>query len=199
MRTALFWGAGWGAAAVVVMGAMRLVGEIPADIGLLDIVGMAVRVAVWGGIVGTLFSGVIGLAFRGRRVSDLRVSRFAALGAVVGGVGIPALLTLFNWIGGEPRVPWALLQDDAILGTVFGGVLAGGSLWLAQRAARRDGDAAVALARDTARDTAPDALGAGATVATADASRADASHAPASRTAAAPASTPSAAASHATQ
>lgn len=166
VRTALLWGAGWGAAAVVVMSAMRLVGEIPADIGLLDIVGLAVRVAVWGGIVGTLFSASTALAFRGRRVTDLRVTRFALLGAVVGGVGIPALLTLFNWIGGEPRVPWALLQDDALLGTVFGGVLAGGSLWLAQRAARRDGDGAAVLGTDAS----PDALGMGGSAFSASAS-----------------------------
>jgi hypothetical protein len=133
LRTALLWSVGWGAAAVVVLHAMRLVGAVPADIGVLDILGMAVRVAVWGGIVGTLFSAAIGLAFRGRRLADLRLPRFAALGAVVGGAGIPLFLRLFNWIGGEPAVPWALLADDALLGTLFGGALAGGSLWMARR------------------------------------------------------------------
>jgi hypothetical protein len=136
-RTALLWSVGWGAAAVVVLHVMRLAGEVPASIGFLDIIGMSVKVAIWGGIVGSLFSAAIGLAFRGRRVADLRVSRFALLGAAAGGIGIPALLTLFNWIGGEPAVPWALLQDDAVLGTVFGGALAAGTLWVAQRAERR--------------------------------------------------------------
>ena len=136
-RTALFWSVGWGAAAVILLHVMRVAGEVPTSIGFLDIIGMSVKVAFWGGIVGSLFSAAIGLAFRGRRVADLRISRFTLLGAAAGGVGIPALLTLFNWIGGEPTVPWALLQDDAVLGTVFGGALAAGSLWMAQRAERR--------------------------------------------------------------
>jgi hypothetical protein len=136
-RTALFWSVGWGAAAVILLYVMRVAGEVPASIGSLDIIGMSVKVAFWGGIVGSLFSAAIGLAFRGRRVADLRISRFTLLGAAAGGVGIPALLTLFNWIGGEPAVPWSLLQDDAVLGTMFGGALAAGSLWMAQRAERR--------------------------------------------------------------
>lgn len=136
-RTALFWSLGWGVAAVIVLHVMRLAGDVPASIGFLDIIDMASKVAIWGGIVGSLFSAAVGLAFRGRRVADLRIGRFGVLGAAVGGIGIPTLLKLFNWIGGEPAVPWALLQDDAVLGTVFGGALAAGSLWMAQRAERR--------------------------------------------------------------
>ena len=116
---------------------MRLVGEVPPGIGFFDILGMAFRVAVWGGIVGTLFSALIGLAFRGRRLADLRVSTFAAVGALAGGAGIPGALLLINRLAGDGTLSWRVLQDDAVLGTVLGGTLAGGSLWMAQRAERR--------------------------------------------------------------
>ncbi|HMS02577.1 MAG TPA: hypothetical protein PKE51_06365 [Gemmatimonadaceae bacterium] len=137
VRTALLWSLGWGAAAVVLLHAMRLVGEVPPNIGFLDILGMAFRVAVWGGVVGTLFSALIGLAFRGRRLADLRTPTFAAVGALTGGVGIPGALLLINRLAGDGTLSWRVLQDDAVLGTVLGGALAGGSLWMAQRAERR--------------------------------------------------------------
>jgi hypothetical protein len=53
---------------------------------------------------------------------------------VVTGVFVPLFLQLMNLISGDGLVPWHLVLDDGVWGAVFGGVVAAGSLKLAQRA-----------------------------------------------------------------
>jgi hypothetical protein len=49
-------------------------------------------------------------------------------------VFVPLFLQAMNLISGDGLVPWRLVLDDALWTAVFGGVVAGGSLRLAQRA-----------------------------------------------------------------
>lgn len=133
LGNALVWGAGWSAAAFVVMVVMRLAGAGD-DMSLLHMIGMAVKFGVWGTIVGGVFSAVIGLWYRGRRLSEISVLRFAIGGAVITGVFVPLFMQAMNLLSGDGLVPWSLVNDDAVITAVFGGVAAAVSLKLAQRA-----------------------------------------------------------------
>jgi hypothetical protein len=48
-------------------------------------------------------------------------------------VFVPLFLQAMNILSGDGMVPWRLVLDDAIWTAVFGGVVAGGTLKLAQR------------------------------------------------------------------
>ena len=135
LRNALVWGVGWSAAAFAVMVFMRLAGAGGRDgMPLLFMIGMAVKFGVWGTIVGGVFSAIIGLLYRGRRLSEISVVRFGIGGAIVTGVFVPLFMQAMNLISGDGLVPWSLVNDDAVITAVFGGVAAAVSLKLAQRA-----------------------------------------------------------------
>jgi hypothetical protein len=95
--------------------------------------GMGVRFAVAGAILGTLFATMLRLSFRGRRVADLHPGKFALIGAVVGGVGIPLIYQGLNILSGG-AIPWGYLLDDIPWAATVGAVGAAGSVWLARRA-----------------------------------------------------------------
>lgn len=134
LRNALMWGAGWSATAFVVMVVMRLAGAGGEGTPLLYMIGMAVKFGVWGTIAGGVFSTIIGLLYRGRRLSEISVVRFGLGGAIVTGVFVPLFMQALNLISGDGLVPWSLVNDDAVITAVFGGVAAAVSLKLAQRA-----------------------------------------------------------------
>jgi hypothetical protein len=85
-------------------------------------------------VIGAAFSAAIRLAYRGRRVPDIDPARFALLGAAVGGLGVPLYLQLMHVLSGSGMLAWNLVSTDAVIGAVFGGVVAGGSIWLARKA-----------------------------------------------------------------
>ena len=136
LGNALVWGAGWSAAAFAVMVTMRLAGAM-SDASWLQMFALAVKFGVIGTIAGGAFSAVIGLVYRGRRLSEINWIRFALGGAVVTGVFVPLFLQTMNLLSGDGLVPWALVTDDAVLTAVFGGVAAACSLRLAQWADAR--------------------------------------------------------------
>lgn len=134
LRNALVWGAGWSALTLVIGGALRLVGVLPRTLSALDLVGIAIKAAVIGFIAGAAFSGAIMVLWRGRRLADLSWVRVGLGGGVLTGLGLPLFLQAMNVLSGDGPVPWSLVTDDAVIGLVFGGIVSGGSLWLAQRA-----------------------------------------------------------------
>src|SRR5690606_1587267 len=108
LRNGLTWGAAWGAAGGALVAVVALFDPNPAIESLPERVGMAigagvlfgVRFAIAGAVIGPLFSSVIRLAYRGRRLADIDPVRFGLLGAVVGGVGVPLYLQLMNVLSG---------------------------------------------------------------------------------------------------
>lgn len=132
---ALVWGAGWSAAAFVVISAMWLAGKA-GDATWLDVLVLSIKFGVWGTIAGGAFSAVIGLLYRGRRLSEISVLRFGLGGALVTGIFVPLFMQLMNLLSGDGLVPWRLVNDDAVITAVFGGVAAAVSLKVAQRAGR---------------------------------------------------------------
>lgn len=142
LRNALTWGAAWALAGGALVTVLRLFNPSPEVDSLIERIGLAIlmglgwgfRFGIAGAVIGTLFSTVIRLAYRGRRLTDISPVRFALLGAVVGGVGVPLFLQMMNVLSGDGPVPWRLVLDDAPWATVFGAAAAAASILLARRA-----------------------------------------------------------------
>ena len=141
MRNALTWAAAWAVAGGAIVSALALFDPNPAIESLPERVGLAlfagaawgVRFGIAGAVIGTLFASVVRFGYRGRRLADISPVRFGLLGAVVGGVGVPLFLQTMNVLSGDGPVAWGLVTDDARWATVFGGVVAAGSILLARR------------------------------------------------------------------
>ena len=142
LRTALTWGAAWGVAGGALIGAITLfdatpeVDSIAGRLGIAVLGGMmwGVRFGIIGAAMGAVFSSVIRFGYRGRRLADISPGRFAVLGAVVGGVGVPLFLQTMNVLSGDGPIAWGLVTDDGLWASVFGAAAAAGSILLARRA-----------------------------------------------------------------
>ncbi|HEU4563658.1 MAG TPA: hypothetical protein VFS05_03375 [Gemmatimonadaceae bacterium] len=142
LRNAVTWGAAWAAAGGALVTAVSLFDPAPGLESLVERLGMAilagiawgVRFGLAGAVIGTVFSSVIRLGYRGRRLADIDPLRFAMLGAVVAGVGVPLYLQTMNVLFGDGPIAWGLVSDDAVWATVFGAAAAAGSILLARRA-----------------------------------------------------------------
>ena len=142
LRNAVTWGAAWAVAGGAVVAVLTLfnpgpgVGSLVERVGtaLLSGIGWGVRFGIAGAVIGTAFSSVIRLRYRGRRLADISPMRFAIVGAVVGGVGVPLYLQAMNVLFGDGLIAWGLVLDDARWATVFGAAAAAGSILLARRA-----------------------------------------------------------------
>jgi len=132
LKTAVVWGAGWSALALVVITALRLTGVMSGG-SWREALGLAARFGIVGAAAGAAFSTVIRLAYHGRRLREISWIRFGIAGAVVTGVFVPLFLQAMNVLSGDGMVPWRLVLDDALWTAVFGGIVAGGTLKLAQR------------------------------------------------------------------
>ena len=143
LRNAVTWGAAWAAVGGAIFAAIILVDpgpgveSLPERLGmaLFHGVGWAIRFGIAGAVIGTVFAIVIRLGYRGRRLADIDPWRFALLGAVVGGVGVPLYLQAMNVLTGGRPIAWGLVLDDAPWAAVFGAAAAAGSIMLARRAA----------------------------------------------------------------
>lgn len=142
LRTALLWGAAWAAAGGGLMAVLTIinpgpgVGSLAGRLGLAVLagIGWGVRFGLAGAVIGSFFSSIIRLGYRGRRLADINPVRFALLGAVVGGVGVPLYLQAMNVLTDGHPIAWNLVTDDAVWATVFGAAVAAGSIMLARRA-----------------------------------------------------------------
>lgn len=142
LKTALTWGVLLGAFAGTLIGLWALVFAGPGVESLPERVeeaifagfAMGVRFALAGAILGTLFATMVRLSFRGKRVADLNPWKFALIGAVISGAGIPLIYQLLNILSGG-AIPWNLLTDDIPWAATVGAVGAAGTVWMARRAA----------------------------------------------------------------
>jgi hypothetical protein len=134
LGNAAVWGAAWAACAAVVFAALKVAGVLGASVIWLDAIMVAGRFGFMGGIVGGAFSLVIGLLYRGRRLSDLSAVRFGIRGGIMAGLFVPTFLTAARLLSGDTFLPLENLLTNGLLSAAFGAVAAGGSLMLAQRA-----------------------------------------------------------------
>lgn len=141
LRTAMTWGVAWAMAGGTIAGVLGLFDPNPGIESLPERLGMAIfggvtwgiRFGIAGAVIGTIFSAAVRLTYMGRRLRDINPAKFALLGGIVGGVGVPLYLQLMNVLSGGP-IPWGLVVDDAGWAALFGAAAAGGSILLARRA-----------------------------------------------------------------
>jgi hypothetical protein len=122
---ALVWGAAW--AGLGATAAFLITGSV------LGAMILGVKFGIFGVLTGAVFSSILPIVYRGRGISSLRPVRFGIVGGIVAGVFVPLFMQAMNALTGG-AIPWRLVLDDAPIVAVFGGLAAGGSLWLAQRA-----------------------------------------------------------------
>jgi hypothetical protein len=132
---AVVWGAGWSALGFAAFTVLKVAGALPDSAHWLDAILLAARFGIIGGVAGAAFSAFIGVLYRGRRLSDLGAVRFGIAGAVLAGLFVPVFFQTMNVLTGDGMVPMGLVLDDVPWAALFGGVAAGVSLKLAQRAA----------------------------------------------------------------
>jgi hypothetical protein len=136
-KNGVVWGGAWFTLAFATLLGLRTIGVVvPPEIGVLDAVGMAIRVGIFGGFAGGAFALFISRFYRGRRLSEINPLRFGLGGAVVAEV----LVLAFFGIGLVTGGGFPALKDilsDLIVVAAFGGISAGASMWLAQRAESR--------------------------------------------------------------
>ena len=145
-RNALTWGAAWAAAGGAIVGLLALFGPRPGIESLPERLGLAlfaavswgVRFGIIGAVIGTAFAAAIRFGYQGRRLADINPLRFTLLGALIGGAGVPLFLQLMNVLSGGGPIAWGLVTDDAVWATVFGAVVAGGTIVLARRSVVRE-------------------------------------------------------------
>jgi len=142
LRNAVTWAAAWAAAGGAIVAVLTLFSPGPGVESLIERVGVSIlagigwgfRFGIAGAVIGTVFASLIRLGYRGRRLADINPARFALLGAVVGGVGVPLFLQMMNVLSGDGPIAWGLVTDDAVWASVFGAAAAAGSIMLARRA-----------------------------------------------------------------
>ena len=136
-KNAAVWGGAWFTLAFGTMIGLRTAGVVvPPEIGVLDVIGMAIRVGIVGGVAGGAFALFVSVLYRGRRLSEISWARFGLGGATVAVLFVLAFFAAGGLVGGG----FPALEDilgDLIMAAGFGGITAGASMWLAQRAESR--------------------------------------------------------------
>ena len=132
-RNAVIWGAGWAAVPATVFTVLRLIGVVPASVSWHDGLGLAARFGIVGFVAGVVFSTVVGVAYRGRRVAEINWMKFGLAGGAITAVAVPLFLQMMNLLTDGHFIPWHLVLDDSLWTGALGAVAAGGSLKFAQR------------------------------------------------------------------
>ena len=132
LGNALVWGAGWFAAALVVMAALRILGFADPGATWIGALKDAARFGVVGTIAGAAFSSFIGFWYHGRRVREIGWVRFGIGGGIVTGLFVPTFIVVMRFLSGDGFLPFDALLRNGLVGAVFGSVAAAASLRLAQ-------------------------------------------------------------------
>jgi len=75
-------------------------------------------------------------AFRGRQLSKIRWLRFGIGGGIVSAIFLPTFISVARFMSGDNMLPLTKLLSTGLLGLMFGGIAAAGTLRLAQVADR---------------------------------------------------------------
>lgn len=140
VRNGVVWGGAWFALAFGTILGLRTAGVVvPPEIGVLDAIGMAIRIGIVGGVAGGAFALFVSALYRGRRLSEISWARFGLGGAAVALLFVLAFFGIGTLAGGG----FPALEDilgDLVMAAGFGGITAGASMWMAQRAEARSID-----------------------------------------------------------
>lgn len=133
VRNAVIWGAAWAAVPAALFTTLRLIGVVPDSVSWHDGLGLAARFGIVGFVAGAVFSTVVGVAYRGRRLAEINWVKFGLAGGALTAVVVPLFLQTMNLLTDGHLIPWHLVLDDSLWTGVLGAMAAGGSLKIAQR------------------------------------------------------------------
>jgi hypothetical protein len=138
VKNGVVWGVAWSALAFATIIGLRTIGVVvPAEIGVLDAIGMAIRIGIAGGVAGGVFALFISWFYRGRRLSEISPVRFGLGGAIVAELFMLAFFAIANLASGEGFPALEYILSDLVIAAAFGGITAGASMWFAQRGGTR--------------------------------------------------------------
>lgn len=132
-RNAIIWAAGWAAVPTTVFTTLKLIGIIPDSVSWKIGFSLAARFGFIGFVAGTIFSTVVGFAYRGRRLAEINWVKFGLAGGAITAVAVPLFLQMMNLLADGHIIAWHLVLDDSLWTGGLGAVIAGGSLKFAQR------------------------------------------------------------------
>ncbi len=121
---ALVWGAAWFGVMFTLLFVLFIAGYPPSLQSLELVLRGAASMGANGLLAGGVFSAFLGLAYRDKSLLEINTAGFTLGGALVAGLA------------------GMLLPNGALLGAMFGGVTASGTIGLAKHASRRLSDSA---------------------------------------------------------
>jgi hypothetical protein len=133
----LVWGGAWFVGVMLLATVANLVD--PPAAGVVrwgEGLELAVPGAILFTVAGMVFSAVITLVLRGRRLAEISWIRFGLGGGAVSFLFLPTFISVMRFFSGDGMLPLTKLLGTGALGLVFGGVAAAGTLKLAQLADR---------------------------------------------------------------
>jgi len=133
VRNAVIWAAGWAAVPAALFTVLRLTGVVPGSVSWHNGLGLAARFGIVGFVAGAVFSSIVGVAYRGRRLAEINWVKFGLAGGAITAVVVPLFLQTMNLLTDGHIIAWHLVLDDSLWTGVLGAVAAGGSLKFAQR------------------------------------------------------------------
>ncbi len=133
VRHAVIWAAGWAAVPTALFTVLKLTGVVPDSVSWHNGLGLAARFGIIGFVARAVFSTIVGVAYRGRRLAEINWVKFGLAGGAITAVVVPLFLQTMNFLTDGHFIPWHLVLDDSLWTGVLGAVAAGGSLKFAQR------------------------------------------------------------------
>ena len=133
LRNAVIWAAGWAAVPAALFTVLRVIGVVPDSVSWHNGLGLAARFGIIGFVAGTVFSSIVGVAYRGRRLAEINWVKFGLAGGAITAVVVPLFLQTMNLLTDGHFIAWHLVLDDSLWTGALGAVAAGGSLKFAQR------------------------------------------------------------------
>ena len=139
---ATVWGTAWFGWTLALFTTEELFGGLASPFPWLFILKLATIIGVTGSLTGGAFSAFLGFAYRDRSLLEIKVRRFALGGAIIAGLFSPVVAVIAGTLTGTGLASGNLIGVGA-MAALLGGVTAGGTIKLAQRAARKLSEAAV--------------------------------------------------------
>ena len=139
---ATVWGTAWFAWTLALFTTEELIGGLASPFPWLFILKMAGIIGVTGFLTGGAFSAFLRFAYRDQPLLEIKVRRFALGGAIIAGLLSP-VVAVIAWALTGTGIALGNLIGVGALAALLGGVTAGATIKLAQRAARKLSGAAV--------------------------------------------------------
>lgn len=155
IKNALVWGIGWTVLGFAATMLRKLTGNVDTPMTAFDVMIVALKIGLGGGIAGAAFSAYIAYAYRRRDIRGISWLKFGIGGAVATAVSITAFVQSASVLGGGGLVPLRYLLPTTAMFAAFGFCVAAVSIKVAQSTKSQPPDSDDALFKSEARPSLP--------------------------------------------